>query len=77
MFDDQTVHIGNVKSAIGTGLQHGRTEPVVAGGKKLRLLLLWRPAALERDPIAFQQLTMDQVMDRLTDKNAVRKIWPE
>src|SRR6185369_7714954 len=69
--------VGDVKSAVGTDLEHGGTKPVVARCEEFAVLFIGCAMAGERDAIALQDFTMNNVLRRLTDENAADKIGAE
>ena len=77
MLDDATVDVGNVKSAVGAGLEHGGAKPVVARREKFAVLFIGCATAGEGGAIGFQNFTMHNILGRLTDKNAGGKIGSE
>src|SRR5205814_1521486 len=70
-------HIRDPESAIGTGLDHGRAEPVVTGGEELGLLFVHGPPALERRSLGRQYLAVDEIMHRFAHESAIRERWPK
>ena len=77
MLDDAAVDVGDVQRAVGAGLEHGGTKPVVARSEEFAVLFIGRAMAGERDTIGFQNFTMHNVLCRLADENAGGKIGAE
>ena len=73
MLEHQSVHVDDVKGAIRAGLDHHRTKPVVGGCQKFFLGLFGSAMAGEANALGREHFTVDQVMNRLTNKNAVGK----
>src|SRR5882724_7166996 len=54
MFDDQSIHVGDVERAIGSGLEHGWAKPVIFGGEKFAVFFVGRTMARETDAVWFK-----------------------
>src|ERR1051326_8257300 len=70
VFDHEAVHVGHIERAIGAGFEHGRTKPVIGRSEELAFFLIGSPMAGEGDAVGFQDLAMNEVIDRFADENA-------
>src|SRR5438874_1865165 len=63
MLDDEPIHIYNPDRAIRAGAHLHWTKPIIARGKKFRLLLVLRSNRAQDEPVGFEEHAMDKVMD--------------
>ena len=66
VLNDPAIVVHDVKSSVGSDVQIDRPEPTVGGGQEFRLFST--SAGLQRDPVVFQQIAVNQVVGRFGHK---------
>ena len=77
VLDDGAIHVGDPECSVGTGLEHGGPEPVVARGEELAIGLVRPAMAAEGRAVGLEHHPMHQVVDRLADEQASGELGSE
>ena len=62
VLNDPAIIVHDVKSSVGSDVQIDRSEPTVGGGQEFRLSA--NSTGLQRDPVLFQHVAVNQVVGR-------------
>src|SRR5882672_10236666 len=77
MLQHLAIHVRDVERAVRAGLEHDGTEPIVGRSEELAVRLIRSAVAGEGDAVWLQYFAMDDVMHRVADEDARRKVRAE